>query len=632
MKNNCLPRSEAYRGHSDPARKLCVRRINNNRLITIVILNEAQRSEEPPASKYKLAGGSSGFALRMTIVLLCIGVFLFIPLLGGVRGGFSFLSAEASAKANAQQNKIDSLKQVLKTAKEDTTRIKVLIQLSKQYWYTKPDTAYVIAKNAYTIAEKGDHRKQMAGATNSIAVSLYFRGDYLNALKHWLNSLKIYEELNDKKWISASLGNIGIVYHSQDDYPKALEYYFKALKMDEELRNKRGIALHLGNIGSVYNSQADYTKALEYYFKALKMDEELGNKRGIAIQLGNIGSVYNSQADYPKALEYSFKALKMDKELRRKNGISRNLDRIAIVYAEQNEYEKAHEYYYQSLKIAKEIGDKQHIAILFSNIGTLCTKTGKFKEAEQYLDSALVIDLEIGTIAGQMHSHKALSDLYDTTARYRFAYEHYKKYSTAKDSIFNEEKSKEIGKLEASHEYETQMLEQQKEHEKQQALAAAELKRQKIIGYSFIGGFGLVLILAFVIYRSFRQKKKANALLEEKNTIIEEKNKDITDSIRYAQNIQSAILPHEAEIKKALPDHFIYFKPRDIVSGDFYWFAKQNGKIHIAACDCTGHGVPGAFVSMIGNDLLNQIIIERGIEDSGEILTQLNNGVKSVFT
>ena len=126
--------------------------------------------------------------------------------------------------------------------------------------------------------------------------------------------------------------------------------------------------------------------------------------------------------------------------------------------------------------------------------------------------------------------------------------------------------------------------------------------------------------------------EKSKMELEEKNEIIEEKNKDITDSISYARHIQSAILPNRGEMEKYLKNYYIFFSPKDIVSGDFYWFSKRGNKLFFAVCDCTGHGVPGAFVSMIGNNLLNQTINEYGIEDPGEILSNLNKGMIMVFT
>ena len=120
-------------------------------------------------------------------------------------------------------------------------------------------------------------------------------------------------------------------------------------------------------------------------------------------------------------------------------------------------------------------------------------------------------------------------------------------------------------------------------------------------------------------------------ILEQKREI-EEQKKDITDSIRYARDIQAAILPSDQDMRNALPGLFVLFKPKDIVSGDFYWFGKREKKIILAACDCTGHGVPGAFVSMVGNDLLNQIVIEKGILDPAQILTMLNVAIIAVFT
>ena len=155
----------------------------------------------------------------------------------------------------------------------------------------------------------------------------------------------------------------------------------------------------------------------------------------------------------------------------------------------------------------------------------------------------------------------------------------------------------------------------------------------------------LAVVSGVIIYIKLREAslKKQRELLRERVRIkttqlrrqkeeIEEKNRDITDSIEYASNIQKAILPKKDEMAGPLPDNFVFFAPRDIVSGDFYWFREKKDKIFIAACDCTGHGVPGAFLSMIGNDLLNQLIIEKGLSDPGEILNQLSEGIHAVFT
>jgi len=145
----------------------------------------------------------------------------------------------------------------------------------------------------------------------------------------------------------------------------------------------------------------------------------------------------------------------------------------------------------------------------------------------------------------------------------------------------------------------------------------------------------IVSIVSFVKVRE-RSLQREKAILEDKvmerTKELAEKNTEITDSINYAQNIQRAILPAIKSIERGFDDSFVLFMPRDIVSGDFYWYADKDDKSYLAACDCTGHGVPGAFVSMIGNNLLNQIILEKNIEQPGEILSKLNQGVKFAFT
>ncbi len=441
-----------------------------------------------------------------------------------------FLGAvpEGAGGLFAQTHKTDSLKTQLQKGLHDTTRINTLNRLGWALMYQNPDTAIVLGKKALELAVKnGDSPdeaiakagKNGQGNSNSnLGVYYWLKGDYPLSLSYHFKALETRKQRNDKKGISVSLGNIGIVYQNQGDYPKVLEYYFKALKMDEELGNKNGIARHLGNIGIVYHKQGDYPKALEYYFKALKMDEELGNKIEIAIKTGNIGIVYNDQGDYPKALEYYFKALKMDEELGNKNGIARHLGNIGSLYKDQGDlssdlspeasakgeasakedyYLKALEYYFKALKMDEELGRKSGIAIRLGNIGSLYTSTKEYAKAEEYLLRALEIDTAIGFLNHTRNTHEALSNLYAETHRYRLAYEHHKAYGIAKDLLFNEEKSKDLGKLEARHEFEMAEAERKRIEEEQAKQAAAAKSRRDNLQYSGILIF-MVLLFAGV--------------------------------------------------------------------------------------------------------------------------------------
>ena len=160
-------------------------------------------------------------------------------------------------------------------------------------------------------------------------------------------------------------------------------------------------------------------------------------------------------------------------------------------------------------------------------------------------------------------------------------------------------------------------------------LAAADATIEKTGNWLTLVLVGLigVIVLAVVLYRGYVQKKKSNLEITQQKEIIEQKNNEIVDSINYAKRIQTSMLPSLEEIKRHLPESFVYFRPRDIVSGDFYWFAEKGDKIFIAAADCTGHGVPGSLVSMIGFNILNQIVNEEGIADPGQILDELHERV-----
>ncbi len=606
----------------------------------------------------------------------------------------------------AQQAKIDSLENILKTTKEDTTRVKTLNALAWELQYNNPDTAFYYSKQALVLAEKTDWKKGIANSYHHLGGLYIDKGNYPLALDYNNKALKIYKEINDKKGIAAIFVNIGIVHGCQSNNPKALEYYFKSLKMNEELLeqvkhsgnpdkireakkslshdfsnigtiyqrqgnypkaleyyfkslkikegigDKSGIAITLSKIGIVYSKQGDYPKTLEYYFKSLKINEEFGNKRGIAANLGNIGVVYRRQGEYLKALEYYLKALKMNEEMGNKSFIAVNLGNIGSVYQDQGDsayvagdtaasadrYYKALEYYFKTLKISEEMGNKESIALNIGNIGWLYAGMKKYKDAELYLLNAIELMKKIGTLYYEKMYQEKISELYAETGRYKLAYEHYKESSIAKDSLFNEEKSKEIGKLEAKYEYEKQKVIDDAENEKLLAVEKEQQAKQKVISFTIAGGLVLVVIFLIFVFNRLRVTRKQKRIIQEQKEVVEiahnqleEKNKEILDSINYAKRIQSAILPPLRIVKEYLKESFILYKPKDVVAGDFYWLEHKNGKILFAAADCTGHGVPGAMVSVVCNNALNRSVREYGLIEPGKILDKAREIVIQEF-
>lgn len=282
----------------------------------------------------------------------------------------------------------------------------------------------------------------------------------------------------------------------------------------------------------------------------------------------------------------------------------------------------------------EKLGNKNYIAASLSEIGILYTKTGKFKEAKQYLTKAIALQHSIGAMEDLRQTEDALSKLYDTSGQYKLALIHYKKAIAIKDTIFSQENKKQLVRKEMNYEFDKKEIAAKAEQDKKDAITAEEKQRQKVIIYSISVGLFLVLLLALFIFRGYRQKQKANSIIiqqkaevEKQKELVELKNKEITDSINYAKRIQQAKLPKKEEIYAALPQSFILFKPKDIVSGDFYFFHKNERNIFIASADCTGHGVPGAFMSMIGSEKLEDAVSQT--TDTSEILKLLNKGIKT---
>jgi tetratricopeptide (TPR) repeat protein len=530
-------------------------------------------------------------------------------------------------------------------------------------------------------------KKSIANSYGNIGTVYYYSGDYNKTLEYWTKALDIDEGLKNNKGIAKRLGSIGNVYVNQGEYTQALNYYIKALNISNELKDKEGISVYLANIGVIYLRQGNYSLSIENYFKALKISEELGNNSLSTSLLSNIGIVYNNQKDYYKALEYYFKALKIaqglqsrDKmapfenigdvywnlhnydealnyyfkalgiaeELGNQSQISKYLGNIGSAYKELGKLDKALDYDLKSLKIAEKLEDKMGISSTLGYIGMLYIEQKKYKDAYRCFYRIIAIDDSLGEPDRLKNSYEMLSILYEKAniplpdsiggkplnleqMRLRSIY-YYKRSIAIKDAVFNEASQKQILEKEMNYEFEKKKSELKSENEKKQAVADAKSKDQQIVIWSV--SIALLLLLLFTIYtlRSLKttnlQKQiieKKNNALEQQRKIIEEKNKSITDSINYAKRIQDALLREEEHVSLHLPEHFILFIPKDIVSGDFYWGTEKNEYWYFAAADCTGHGVPGAIMCMLGISFLNDIIAIDQILNPAEILNRLRD-------
>lgn len=501
---------------------------------------------------------------------------------------------------------IDSLKNELSLATDDTSKILLRSQIGETGWIFRTSYWDSISKDCMMLLTKSD----------------------LTAREN--------EVLNYS--LAATFNNTGFIYNNQGDVSQALEYFFRSLKLYDKLKDKKGIAQAANNIGLVYHQQENIPMALRYYHKALKIREQIGNKKGIANSLNNLGFIYESQNNVDMALMYLNRSLDIYKELGNQRGIASSSNSIGVIQQRLGNSVLARELHEQALAIQEEINDKDGIAHSLNNIAEIALNEGDVKLSKTYSKRSLKIANELGFPSPISNASKLLSDIAKKEGDYKLGWEYYETFIRMRDSVRSQETEKAVVEQEMRYEYEKIALKDSLEDAQIQAVKDLKIKEQNAIinqdrteKFALIGGLILMLVLVLLSIKAYQQKKKDNLLINEQKKEVEEKNQEITDSITYAKRIQEAILPPRAELNRCLKNGFVLYKPKDIVAGDFYWMESIDDIVLFAAADCTGHGVPGAMVSVVCNGALNRAVREFGLRKPSEILNKVRELVIETF-
>lgn len=507
-------------------------------------------------------------------------------------------------------------------------------------------------QKALKIQEGIKDKEGMANSFNRIGVLAIEQGDGEKALKYYRKSLKMQQEIGNQLGIAAALNNIGQVYHHQGDIPKAIDYYHKSLKIKEKIGNKKGIASSLTSIGVVYYDQNDFDKMLDVFERALKLRIELGNKDAIAESLGNIGAAYQKKGDYKKALYYCNRGLKIEEEIGAKTSISTSLNNIGSLYLELGQPLKALDYNKRALKIQEEIGDQDGIAASLTSIGEIYRKQGKLKEALELCNKSFSIATEIGYPERIRDVASSLYKIHKELGNAKEALSNHELYIQLRDTLNSEENQKLSTEMKYRYEYEKKAAEDHVRATEEKKVVSAKFKQEQTQRYALYGGLALVTLFGGFMFNRFRITSKQKKVIEikEKETqeqnvlisqqkvevefqkhLVEDKQKEILDSITYAKRLQEAILPPLSFIDSFVPENFVLYKPKDIVAGDFYWAESLHDLFFIAAADSTGHGVPGAMVSVVCSNALNRSVKEFGLLEPGTILDKTRELVIETF-
>ena len=484
----------------------------------------------------------------------------------------------------------------------------------------KQESAIEAWKKALINFEFIGDREHMNNAYTKIAQTSSDIGDYQTAIEYNRKSINIAKVSGDKKemfWKSMELSQC---FQVLGDFDKSLNLILEAIEIALEINLKPGLVRGYMTLGLIHSEQGNSEKAMEYYNKSLKIAEESGDKRGKITLYCNIGNIYYMENNYEKALDYYNRGLKISEEINytRTGSIHNSIGRI---YLKQDNNEMAMQYFKINLMIAEETNDKRGLFSAYNNFGDAYFIQAKYTKALFFGEKALGLAQEIGGVKEIVLSSKLLFNAYKKTNQPNKALEMYELYIQMRDSIINEENTKALVQQEYKYQYEKEQAVAEAKYLKELALSEEREKRQKVISYGAVTGMAMVLIFAFLIYNRFKLTKK-------QKEVIQEKNKHITESITYARRIQEASLTTQDYLGKILNEYFILYQPKDIVSGDFYWAHEiDKDLIMVAVCDCTGHGVPGAFMSMISTSLLNEIVIENGVTRVDHVLDNLRSHI-----
>jgi tetratricopeptide (TPR) repeat protein len=501
---------------------------------------------------------------------------------------------------------------------------------------------------------------------NKLAWTTFLRDDYPGSMEYSTQSGVLSKALSYEPGMAESFNIQGVVYCSVGDYPKALDFFLNSLRLNEKLNNKRNISRNLMNIGIVNMYLTDFEKALETLERSLQINQQRNDSAGIASSLTNLALVYHKMKNYPLSLDVYDQALTIQRAMDNEPAIANTLMNIGFVYKEEGDvartanddaesrrkYKIAEEYYSRSLEMQEKLGDRSGIAYNLGNIGSMLLNMNRLNEAEKVLTRALELSEELDLREQQGFHHQTLVELYKARGDYRNALEHQQKKEALNDSLYSENKQRELVKKQMQYDFEkkeaTMHAIAQAEKEKIRAVAAAENKKQLMVIVATAILLLLVAIFSVFMFNRYRVTQRQKKIIEKQKLLVDEKNKEIQDSISYARRIQRAIMPPGEYLSRFLPQHFVFYQPKDIVAGDFYWmqplWKDNNGNkynsnsqerqpdcILVAVADSTGHGVPGAMVSVVCDNALNRAVLEFGLTEPGKILDKTTEIVLETF-
>ncbi len=479
-----------------------------------------------------------------------------------------------------KSERLDSLyKSWLDRSKPDSLRVVTLYYLSFDYLQINLDSAEKLAKTGAELSFKLNKPSLHANFLLTIGGANFYRGNYSKALDCFYAAEKIFTDLNRPEGLSGAMTNIANVFYANKDYKKAIEYYLKSLSILDKKKNANKVAAIYLNLGASYSDNGEQKEALNYFTLAIEQRKLMNDSLGMA----------NTQTQ------------------------------LITFYLNQNNTAAAEPLLNSTYAILNRYNDAYGLMFFYLYKASYFLKISEPKEAVVNYRKSLAYAEQLNFAEPKKDAYLGLYEAYHNLKMPDSALVNHIRYTKWKDSLQNQNTSNEITRQQLNFEYEKQKAIDEKESENKLALAKEKEQKQKVITSFTVAGLVLLLFVILFIINRLRITNKQKLIIQEQKHLVDEKQKEIFDSLQYAKQIQKTLLANHKLVNETLPDSFVVFKPKDIVSGDFYWATKKEDRFYIAVCDSTGHGVPGAFMSLLNINFLNEAINEKNIQKPNEI-------------
>jgi two-component system, NarL family, sensor kinase len=480
-----------------------------------------------------------------------------------------------------QNRNIDSLKSLLRQSSGEE-KIKNLLELCWEYRFTSADTARQYGLEALKLARNAGNRDLEVEALHNLGVTHEAQGNYQDALRYELDALALRREIGDDPKTANTLNNIGIIHDEQGQYDKALEYYFEARRIYEKAGDQEKMGMIYLNIGVVLKAQEDYRRATGYYRHALEIYQRLGKKFGVAACYANLGSVYYYLPKYDSSLYYSLLATEEFQKQNIQQFLPTTMCNAGMAYDKLGQKDEAKKFLQKALQLNEEYDNKKEIAFTLIYLADVYRSEGNYADAAITVRRGLELAAKISAQQQVMEGQKVLADIYLDMNQHEKALTEFKRYVATKDTLFKEEKAKQIAELQTK--YETE----KKQSEIELLQKENDLKDSRLVFNQVVVVALIIIVVAIVLLGYLFRNRMA---LKQKVELEE------TKATLRALQLQAVITSQEEERRRFAADL---------------------------------HDGLGQLISAVRLNLSKEEVEKRSVDQAVEVLNEMNTEIRNI--